>query len=262
MLLMSMYLPASASSISLSSRSISLLEGQRKIIKATVSGKSKTVKWSSSNTKIAIVTNGKITAKRAGTCTIKATANGKTASCKVTVKPGKWRNAYASFLKNKANSSSNRFLLSYVDPGEVPELIVVRGCYHYTSPEVYSYVNGKVIKIGQYGSSGIMAYAPRTGRIWGNYIGMGAVEDTFYKISNHKSIKVASFSRYDEYDGTEIISSVYKKNNAVISKYSYNKQLEASKRKANYREVGFDNGFVVNNTNISKLLNKPVSLVR
>lgn len=45
------------------------------------------VKWTSSNSKVASVTSkGKVTAKAAGTTTIKATVNGKSVSCKVTVK--------------------------------------------------------------------------------------------------------------------------------------------------------------------------------
>ena len=46
---------------------------------------SKTVKWTSSNTKVATVSNGKIQAVKSGTATITATVGNKTASCKVTV---------------------------------------------------------------------------------------------------------------------------------------------------------------------------------
>ena len=261
-LVLLMHLPASASSISLSSSSITLLEGQGRTIKATVSGKSKTVKWSSSDTRIAIVKNGKITVRRAGTCTIKATANGKTASCRVTVKPGKWRTAYANFLKKNAKASENRFWLSYIDPGEVPELVIVRGYYHFTTAEVYSYVNGKVVKIDEYGSMAAMKYAPRTGRVWGSYSGMGSVYDTFHLISNHKSRIVVNFCIHNEYSGGKITSTVCKKNNAVISKASYNRQLTAAKRKVNYHEVGYYKGYKVNNTNINVLLSNPTSLVR
>lgn len=45
-----------------------------------------TVKWTTSNSSVATVLKGKITAKKAGTATIKATVNGRTLSCKVTVK--------------------------------------------------------------------------------------------------------------------------------------------------------------------------------
>ncbi|MGN1434036.1 MAG: Ig-like domain-containing protein [Ruminococcus sp.] len=44
--------------------------------------------WSSSNTSVATVSNGKVTAKNSGTANITVkTSNGKTAQCKVTVKP-------------------------------------------------------------------------------------------------------------------------------------------------------------------------------
>ena len=55
-------------------------------LKATVSGKSKKTTWTSSNTKVATVKNGVVTGKKRGTVTITAKANGKTATCKVTVK--------------------------------------------------------------------------------------------------------------------------------------------------------------------------------
>ncbi len=51
-----------------------------------VTGTTAKVKWSSTNKKIATVKNGKVTAKSAGKCTIKAKVSGKTLKCKVTVK--------------------------------------------------------------------------------------------------------------------------------------------------------------------------------
>lgn len=69
-----------------------LVAGKTVDIKSTIApnnATNKTVTWSSSNTSVATVdSNGKITAKSAGTATITAkTANGKTATCTVTVKP-------------------------------------------------------------------------------------------------------------------------------------------------------------------------------
>ena len=75
--------------IKLNKTSINLEKGKTTTLTATISpsnATNKTLKWTSSNTKVATVSNGKITAKAAGTATITAqTANGKKATCKVTV---------------------------------------------------------------------------------------------------------------------------------------------------------------------------------
>jgi uncharacterized protein YjdB len=69
---------------------VSLKVGKSCTVKAIVTPSTatdKAVTWTSSNTAIATVTDGKITAVSAGTCTITAsTSNGKSAVCTVTVK--------------------------------------------------------------------------------------------------------------------------------------------------------------------------------
>ena len=76
-------------SVSLNKTSLSLNKGDTYTINATVSpsnATNKTVIWTTSNSNVATVSGGKITAKGVGTATITAkTSNGKTASCKVTV---------------------------------------------------------------------------------------------------------------------------------------------------------------------------------
>ncbi|SFA84328.1 Outer membrane protein assembly factor BamB, contains PQQ-like beta-propeller repeat [Acetitomaculum ruminis DSM 5522] len=60
--------------------------GAKKLtLKATVRGLKSTVKWTSSNTKIATVKNGVVTAIKTGRVTITAKANGKVAKCTITV---------------------------------------------------------------------------------------------------------------------------------------------------------------------------------
>ena len=73
-------------SITLDQTKITVYQGTSATLKATVTGKSSNVTWKSSNTKIATVSNGKITGKAPGSCKITATANGKSATCKVVVK--------------------------------------------------------------------------------------------------------------------------------------------------------------------------------
>ena len=83
---------AAATGVTLSKTSLTLDKGKTQTITATVTPSNatdKSVTWSSSNSSVATVSNGKITAKGAGTATITAkTSNGKTATCKVTVQIG------------------------------------------------------------------------------------------------------------------------------------------------------------------------------
>ena len=78
--------------VSLNKSATTLTEGESETLKATITPSNatgdKTVKWSSSNEAVATVdSNGKVTAKKAGTAVITATSsNGKTAGCTVTVK--------------------------------------------------------------------------------------------------------------------------------------------------------------------------------
>ena len=76
------------SSITLNPTSLSLQEGESATITATVSpadATDKSITWSSSNTSVATVSDGKVTAIKDGTATITASAGGKTATCEVTV---------------------------------------------------------------------------------------------------------------------------------------------------------------------------------
>ncbi len=108
------------------------IEGIREIkLNATVNpskATNKTISWSSNNTKVATVDkNGKVAGKSKGTATITAkTSNGKTDTCKVTVKDGYWE------IKN------NRYIYHYLD-GTSKELS--KSCYisHKKIKDVKSY---------------------------------------------------------------------------------------------------------------------------
>ncbi len=75
--------------ISLNTSSMTMKVGETKALSATVTPSNatdKTVTWKSSNTSVATVdSNGKVTAKSAGSATISATAGSFTANCSVTV---------------------------------------------------------------------------------------------------------------------------------------------------------------------------------
>nr|DAE53416.1 MAG TPA: Ig-like domain protein [Caudoviricetes sp.] len=75
-------------SVSLSSSTLTLNEGESKTLTATVlpaNATDRVVVWSVSPAGFATVVDGKVTGDKAGSCTVTATAGGKSASCSVTV---------------------------------------------------------------------------------------------------------------------------------------------------------------------------------
>ena len=78
-----------------------------------VKGTTAKVKWSSSNTKIATVSNGKVTAKKKGTTVIYAKVKGKTYACKVTVVTQ--QRAYIDTLQKQINIQRRRYGFSSYD---------------------------------------------------------------------------------------------------------------------------------------------------
>ena len=119
----------SVTSVSLSQTTLSLEVGQTATLTATVkpdNATDKTVTWTSSNTSIATVSNGTVTAKAEGTATITAKAGDKSATCTVTVK--KAYVAVTSVTLNKTSLSltkgSSETLTATVSPSNATDKTV------------------------------------------------------------------------------------------------------------------------------------------
>ena len=82
--------PIAVTGVSLNNNTLRLVNGTSETLTVTVlpeNATNKSVTWTSSNTSVATVSNGTVTAKSVGTATITATAEGKSATCAVTVTP-------------------------------------------------------------------------------------------------------------------------------------------------------------------------------
>lgn len=143
------------SAISLSSSTITLYAGENAVLSATISptnATDKTITWSTSNSKVATVSGGKIVAKAAGTATITAkTSNGKTATCKVTVKdkvvPLQWT---VVALDSCPTNVKNEFK-KYTSQSTAKTLTIEDGGYVYVMIKV---AKGKKVSITSVSESG------------------------------------------------------------------------------------------------------------
>ena len=135
-------------SITLNKTSISLEEGKNTTLIATISpsnATNKAVTWKTSNSKVATVSNGKITAVKAGTATITATSNnGKTATANVTVKAKKVAPTGITLNKSKGTIRSTRTvtLKATISPSNATDKTVT---WKSSNTKVATVSNGKIL---------------------------------------------------------------------------------------------------------------------
>lgn len=141
--------------ISLNKSAVSISVGDTIQLAATVEGKSQKVKYTSSDTSIATVSdNGSIVAKNTGNCTVTATANGVSASVAVSVKTKK-----SSFLNTEGSVGQ-----SAIDAGVAQLELLPDNLYNHFKNNGWRYIIvGGTMHAGEHGvtnlSSGSVIYA-------------------------------------------------------------------------------------------------------
>lgn len=228
---------APKASIKLNKSKISMYITESTKVKATASGKSKKVTWKSSNSKIATVKNGVITAKKTGTVTITASCNGEKKTCRVTVK-GDW---YQKVLRSSASYkikgafdkktytiSRNDFYeyrLFDINKDGIKELML----YKRPAAAVFTFYKGKVVPL---------AYSSFTRSIClkGKYFTMmhgTSSENTCYVFT----LKNGKFHKVGEYFHTTSSAypvPIYKINGKNCSKTTFFKTYDKYMKNATY----------------------------
>ena len=189
----------------------------------------------SSNTSIATVnSSGKITAKKAGTCTITLTDTQKrTYKCTVTVKSSSSSKkaalkAYYNFLKSynyNTEYPATGFNLAYINNDSIPELVVFYGDYHAAGAKVYAYVNGKVKYVDEFGEWGGFEYQEKKGVIRSSWFGFGNSHTTYYKWNGSKLSTIMSSSATQEMSSNGNIVCKYYINNKKVTLSKYNSSI-------------------------------------
>ena len=159
------------SGISLNTSSMVLYVGENAILSATLSPSNvteKTITWTSSNTKVATVTDGKVTAVGAGTAKITAkTSNGKTATCTITVKnkvvPLQWSVVSLSSCPQSVNTEFSK----YTSSTSAKTMSIQEGGYVYIMIKV---AKGKKVTVTSVTESGAKIVITTTNKSGSNVI--------------------------------------------------------------------------------------------
>lgn len=173
--------------ISLDKTTLKLAVGKSATLKATVNGPSQKVVWESMNKNLATVDNtGKVTAVKAGTVTIKVTANGVSATCTVTVNEKRSGEIYtvADLKKVADNLDGTYYLMKDLNLGSEPwtpigtEKNPFKGKFYGNGHTISNlYINGNKDDQGVFGyvSQGLIQELEVTGNVVGGTYAAGIV---------------------------------------------------------------------------------------
>lgn len=224
--------------IKLDSSSISLYVKDSTYISASVSGKSSKVTWKTSNSSVATVdSNGKVTGKKAGTCKITASANGKKATCIITVKDNWYQKVLSSSASYKikgaydgktytiSRNSFNEYRLFDIDKDGTKELML----YKRPVAAVFTYYKGKVVPL---------AYSSFTRSIClkGKYFALvrgTSSENTCY-VFTLKNGKLKKIGEYFHTTSSAYPVPIYKINGKNCSKTTFFKTYDKYMKNATY----------------------------
>lgn len=139
------------SEISLNKITLTLTEGDSETLTANIlpaDATNKALTWTSSNTEVATVENGKVMAVKAGTATITAqSANGKTAKCELTINPRTI--SVTGIVLNKSaitlTKGNTEDLIATLNPDNATNKNVT---WSSDKPNVATVTNGKITAVG------------------------------------------------------------------------------------------------------------------
>ncbi len=170
--------------------------------------------------------------------------------------------AYYDFLRNEIElaSSTSKFLLGYIDEDNIPELFVSSGNFHVAKVSLYSYYNGSISFIGEYGEYGDMFYSEKNNLFYGHWQNMGYSSFYVFKIENGSEFMIVSFhdNAAAVLDPLEIKYTIDDKE---VNKKEYDEKIKQYTDGYQCLRVGYSNGFDINSDNLENLKEKPLLFV-
>ncbi len=178
-----------------------------------------------------------------------------------------WIDAYAAFLSSRTQKpkyGKNCFSLIYIDGDAIPELFIHNtAANHHQGAELYTYYNGQVVELGEFGNCGGFNYLEKQNRLYWFDSGMGLSLWAFYQIADGKAVKLNYYESTERYENGYVASTTYSQNEAALSEAEYNSRLDADIGDASaYKTATAKDALEITAGNIQKMQEDAGSVIR
>lgn len=167
--------------------------------------------------------------------------------------------AYYGFLREYYRNNPDSefrpigFRLVYIDGDDIPELLLMEDKYHAAGVLVYTYYDGRMVEVGEFGSIGTMQYIEKKGMIFSGFYNMGEGWSGYYELGQGVLECVCALHFVDGDAFSEPIESYYEIDDVPVSEEVYEakrQELESDE----YISIGYDDAVFFTETNLRALL--------
>lgn len=131
------------------------------------------------------------------------------------------------------------FALIYLDGDNVPELVMIEGYAHACGGCVYTFEEGEVIPVGEYGQYGTLHYREKEGIAFHDYDAFGNIYSAVYQIEGSKETLLQSWSEVCEYTvEKEEVHYTYMVDGKEVSREQYQNVYEKW-YEGGYKEIDY-----------------------
>lgn len=142
-------------------------------------------------------------------------------------------------------------MLALIDDDNTPELLLIEDNSHASGVKVYTYYQGSVVELGEFGSFGSMQYVEKGGMIFSGYSGMGVGSSQFFQMEDGEAKLVCSMMSYQPFDGSP---ETYEIDGISATEEAFQKKWEELYDADEYILIGYDDGLDIWESEITDLL--------
>lgn len=161
-----------------------------------------------------------------------------------------YRRFLEAYVKESRYAHMARVMLALIDDDNVPELLLIEDNSHSAGVKVYTYYQGSVIELGEFGSIGYMHYVERGGMIHSGFAGMGECDTAFYHVEDGEAKLVCSMMEGQPLEG----SPFYEIDGVRVTEEAYDKKWEELYDAYEYIGIGYDDALAIWDSELTDLL--------